>query len=369
MNLDRYTEEQKKMILHKDGPLMVTAGAGSGKTASATARIQYLIETYGIHPSKILVITFTNKAGEEIRGRIAKALNMDKKSINVFTFHGLCHYWLRQKGDVIGINKNYQIMDTSEEETALKTVCRSTIFRLDFYNLYKLKVQRDGNAEHTTEEDIRSLYLESENKESLATKLKISQDLKRKLAKDIVTPLDKVIESYGNRRALAAKAAEVLESYTLYKRNRNLMDFDDLLIFGIKLLRVLPLEYEYITCDESQDSSPVDCELLKAICKNTNNIVMVGDARQAIFGFRGAMSNSMETLVETFNMQQHYLTHNFRCGKKIVEVANETVRRLGLPDTYAARNHEGTVEYFEFNNEYDEISFILNRVKQICQIS
>ncbi|HQM89841.1 MAG TPA: UvrD-helicase domain-containing protein, partial [Exilispira sp.] len=287
------SENQKKAVLHIEGPLLVFAGAGSGKTKTLTYRVAYLIEELKVKPDNILAVTFTNKASEEMKERIKNLLNKDINLFWIGTFHSMCSRILRKEIVYLGYNKNFTILD---EDDSLKIIDEA-IKNLDFQKNYFQS---------------REIYN------------KISYIKSRGLFVEDYIPKD------GYDEALK----KIFLKYEEIKKNGNLVDFDDLINFVTKILnqndiisRFYSEKFKFILVDEYQDINPAQHKLLKALTKYNKNIFVVGDDDQSIYKFRGSSSELMLSFKDDFEkVEVVYLSENYRSTETIVNASKFLIK-------------------------------------------
>lgn len=308
------TEEQKSAVDFDLGGLLLIARAGSGKTHTVKERFCKLIKN-GVDPSRILCITFTNKAGAEMRERVSEATHILQNKLSIFTFHGLCNYWLRRLGTEVGL-ENYTILDPDSGANIVKNICSLTVFS-------KVEFKKFAAGKTDPIEKLTADYLKIENKQLKPLKYRV---------------VSSVISEIGNKNISIEKAAQNLsvvshldfiksccEEYIDYKQEHGYIDFNDLELAGIELFKKIDCSkiYDYVMVDEIQDSSSVDIDLLKSL--KISNMMAVGDPFQSIYGFRGASSTNTNDFKNAFSADTMYLSKNFRSHKSIIELANATM--------------------------------------------
>ena len=292
--LAKMNDKQAKAVQTTEGPLLVMAGAGSGKTRVLTHRVAYLIEEKGINPWNILAITFTNKAAREMRERIDKLIGEGAEEIWVSTFHALCVRILRRDGEKIGYNRGFTIASSSEQRTLMKHIMADLNIDPKKYNPRAI-LSAISNAKN-----------------------------------DLLTPEQYQEQASGMFEDLVAKA------YVEYQdrlQQDQAMDFDDLIMKTIDLFKEAPAvlefyqrKFKYIHVDEYQDTNEAQYELVNMLAKANRNLCVVGDADQSIYGWRGA---NMENIL---NFEKDYpdatvikLEQNYRSTKTILEAANKVI--------------------------------------------
>lgn len=334
---DTLNEQQKEAVLHTEGPLLILAGAGSGKTRVLTHRIAYLIEEKGINPWNILAITFTNKAAGEMRERVDNLVGFGSESIWVSTFHSMCVRILRRHIDLLGFDTNFTIYDTDDQKTLMKDICK--LLQID------TKIFRE-----------RSL---------LAA---ISQ-----AKNEMVTPEEFRIQAQGDFSR--QKIASVYEEYEKQMRANNALDFDDLLVKVVQLFQTQAdvLDYyqerfRYIMVDEYQDTNTVQFELVRLLSAKYRNLCVVGDDDQSIYKFRGANIRNILDFEQVFpDAKVIKLEQNYRSTSNILNAANAVIRHNhGRKDkTLWTDNGEGDkINVRQFDTAFDEAEYIVGDIRE-----
>lgn len=334
---DTLNEQQKEAVLHTEGPLLILAGAGSGKTRVLTHRIAYLIEEKGINPWNILAITFTNKAAGEMRERVDNLVGFGSESIWVSTFHSMCVRILRRHIDLLGFDTNFTIYDTDDQKTLMKDICK--LLQID------TKLFRE-----------RSL---------LAA---ISQ-----AKNELVTPEEFRIQAQGDFSR--QKIASVYEEYEKQMCANNALDFDDLLVKAVQLFQTQAdvLDYyqerfRYIMVDEYQDTNTVQFELVRLLSAKYRNLCVVGDDDQSIYKFRGANIRNILDFEQVFpDAKVIKLEQNYRSTSNILNAANAVIRHNhGRKDkTLWTDNGEGDkINVRQFDTAFDEAEYIVGDIRE-----
>ena len=334
---DTLNEQQKEAVLHTEGPLLILAGAGSGKTRVLTHRIAYLIEEKGVNPWNILAITFTNKAAGEMRERVDNLVGFGSESIWVSTFHSMCVRILRRHIDLLGFDTNFTIYDTDDQKTLMKDICK--LLQID------TKLFRE-----------RSL---------LAA---ISQ-----AKNELVTPEEFRIQAQGDFSR--QKIASVYEEYEKQMRANNALDFDDLLVKAVQLFQTQAdvLDYyqerfRYIMVDEYQDTNTVQFELVRLLSAKYRNLCVVGDDDQSIYKFRGANIRNILDFEQVFpDAKVIKLEQNYRSTSNILNAANAVIRHNhGRKDkTLWTDNGEGDkINVRQFDTAFDEAEYIVGDIRE-----
>ena len=334
---DTLNEEQREAVLQTDGPLLILAGAGSGKTRVLTHRIAYLIEEKGVNPWNILAITFTNKAAGEMRERVDKLVGFGSESIWVSTFHSMCVRILRRHIDLLGYDTNFTIYDTDDQKTLMKDICK--LLQID------TKIFRER---------------------SLLAAISHAKD-------ELVTPEEFRIRAVGDFSK--QKVASVYEEYEKQMRANNALDFDDLLMKTVQLFQTQAdvLDYyqerfRYIMVDEYQDTNTVQFELVRLLSSKYRNLCVVGDDDQSIYKFRGANIKNILNFEEVFSDARVIkLEQNYRSTENILNAANAVIRHnKGRKDkTLWTENGEGEkLNFRQFDNAFDEAEYIVGDIRE-----
>ncbi|NTK53123.1 DNA helicase PcrA [Enterococcus faecium] len=334
--LNGMNPRQKEAVLHTDGPLLLMAGAGSGKTRVLTHRIAYLIEEKEVNPWNILAITFTNKAAKEMKERVNAILASGGEDVWVSTFHSMCVRILRRDVDFIGYNRNFTIIDSSEQLTLMK------------------RILKELNIDPKKYDPRRILGTISQAKNSLQT----PQDFA------------KMQGSYYEE--IAAKCYAAYQKELQYNQ---CMDFDDLIMNTIRLFEEHPdsltyyqNKFHYIHVDEYQDTNHAQYTLVNLLAGRFRNLCVVGDADQSIYGWRGAdMQNILDFEKDYPDAAVILLEQNYRSTKNILSAANQVIENNSnrKPKNLWTENKEGNkITYYRADNERDETRFIVDRMQE-----
>lgn len=335
---DTLNDKQKEAVFHVDGPLLILAGAGSGKTRVLTHRVAYLIEEKGVAPWNIMAITFTNKAAAQMRERVNNIVGFGAESIWVSTFHSTCVRILRRYIDRLGFDNNFTIYDSDDQKTVMKAVFKK--LNIDTKYIKEKKVL---------------------NEISMAKN-------------EMISPEDYALENAGD-----FQKKKIVEAYREYQdslRKCNALDFDDLLVKTVELLRsnddVLNYyqdKFKYIMVDEYQDTNTVQFLLLKLLADRHKNICVVGDDDQSIYKFRGA------NIANILDFEKHFpdakivkLEQNYRSTKMVLEAANAVIKNNSerKDKSLWTENIEGDKVIFrQLGNEYDEAEYISHEIKNL----
>ena len=333
---DTLNKPQKEAVFHTEGPLLILAGAGSGKTRVLTHRIAYLIEEKGVNPWNILAITFTNKAAEEMRQRVDSLVGIGAESIWVSTFHSMCVRILRRYIDRLGYDNRFTIYDTDDQKTLMKEVCRKT----------------DIDTKRFKERMLLSVISSAKN--------------------EMILPEEFELNAGGDFVQL--KIAKVYKEYEAQMRANNALDFDDLLVKTVQLLETQPdvrenyqERFRYIMVDEYQDTNTVQFRLVSLLAGKYRNLCVVGDDDQSIYKFRGAnIRNILDFEKEFSDAKVIKLEQNYRSVGDVLEVANSVIRNnKGRKEkTLWTDNEKGEkIRLRQFDTAYDEAQFIAEDIK------
>lgn len=333
---DTLNKPQKEAVFHTEGPLLILAGAGSGKTRVLTHRIAYLIEEKGVNPWNILAITFTNKAAEEMRQRVDSLVGIGAESIWVSTFHSMCVRILRRYIDRLGYDNRFTIYDTDDQKTLMKEVCRKT----------------DIDTKRFKERMLLSVISSAKN--------------------EMILPEEFELNAGGDFVQL--KIAKVYKEYEAQMRANNALDFDDLFVKTVQLLETQPdvrenyqERFRYIMVDEYQDTNTVQFRLVSLLAGKYRNLCVVGDDDQSIYKFRGAnIRNILDFEKEFSDAKVIKLEQNYRSVGNVLEVANSVIRNnKGRKEkTLWTDNEKGEkIRLRQFDTAYDEAQFIAEDIK------
>lgn len=337
MKLDSLNNMQKKAVLHDKGPLLVLAGAGSGKTRVLTTSIAYLIEEKNIDPRNIIAITFTNKAANEMKERISNLLNMDVSHLWIGTFHSICARILRMNIDKIGYDKNFTIYDSSDQKTLVKEI-----------------INELGLKEDITPREALSVISQAKNKS--------------------MTP-----DEFLQLNTYYTKGDSYYEIYKKYEEKKfyyNALDFDDLIdkvlyLFSkdIETLKFYQEKFQYVFVDEYQDTNNSQYELIKYFSGFHNNITVVGDADQSIYSFRGADISNILNFEKDFKYADVIkLEQNYRSTDKILDTANVLIENNSerKDKNLWTDNKNGSKPIYRSTNvESEEAKFVLDNIKEL----
>ena len=333
---DKLNEPQREAVYHTDGPLLILAGAGSGKTRVLTHRIAYLIGERGVNPWNILAITFTNKAAEEMRQRVDNLVGFGAESVWVSTFHSACVRILRRFIDRLGYENHFTIYDTDDQKTLIKEVCRKV----------------DVDTKVFKERSLLSAISSAKN--------------------EMILPDEFELNAGGDFAKM--KIAKVYREYEAQMRANNALDFDDLLVKTVQLLQTQPdvLEsyqerFRYIMVDEYQDTNTVQFQLVSLLAGKYKNLCVVGDDDQSIYKFRGAnIRNILDFEHEYPDAKVIKLEQNYRSTGNILNAANSVIanNRGRKEKSLWTENGEGElIRLRQFDTAFDEADFIGEDIK------
>ena len=330
-------DQQAEAVQTTEGPLLIMAGAGSGKTRVLTHRIAYLIDEKMINPWNILAITFTNKAAREMRER-AVALNPATSETLIATFHSMCVRILRREADHIGYNRNFTIVDPGEQRTLMKRILKNLNLDPKKWN----------------------------ERAILGTISNAKNDL-----------LDEIAYEHQAGDMYTQIVAKCYKAYQEELRRSEAMDFDDLIMMTLRLFDKNPdvlayyqQRYQYIHVDEYQDTNHAQYQLVKLLASRFKNICVVGDADQSIYGWRGADMQNILDFEKDYPEAKVVLLENYRSTKKILQAANEVIKnnRNRRPKKLWTQNDEGEqIVYYRANDERDEAVFVASTIDNIVR--
>lgn len=334
---DKLNEPQREAVYHTDGPLLILAGAGSGKTRVLTHKIAYLIEERNVNPWNILAITFTNKAAGEMRERVDSLVGFGSESIWVSTFHSMCVRILRRFIDRLGYDNRFTIYDTDDQKTLMKEVCKKVAIDTKVFK----------------ERSLMSAISSAKN--------------------ELILPDEFELNAGGDFAKL--KIAKVYREYEAQLKANNALDFDDLLVKTVQLLQTQPdvLEnyqerFRYIMVDEYQDTNTVQFQLVRLLAGKYRNLCVVGDDDQSIYKFRGAnIRNILDFEHEFSDACVIKLEQNYRSTGNILNAANRVIaNNKGRKEkTLWTANGEGELVHLrQFDTGYDEADFIAEDIKK-----
>ncbi len=337
MNLDTLNKEQREAVMTTEGPLLVLAGAGSGKTRVLTTRIAYLIEKVGIAPEHILAITFTNKAAKEMKDRVFQMLGGIAYQIQISTFHSFGLLIVRENVDMLGYQPNFTILDSDDSLTVIKKIMKEMGLDQKEYNPRAIKNRISGAKN------------------------------------EMLSPIQ--YEQFANTE-FEQKVLDVYYAYEKKLKATNSVDFDDLLLLPLQLFKDHPNilqdyqeRFQYILVDEYQDTNMAQYLLIKMISARYKNVCVVGDNDQSIYSFRGANYRNI------FNFEKDYknpkvimLEENYRSTKNILNAANGVIQnnKERKDKNLWTHNEEGDkVVYHRSTDEKEEAFYVTNEIQKL----
>ena len=333
MNIDNLNDKQKEAVLYINGPMLVLAGAGSGKTKVLTNRIANLIDN-GISPANILAITFTNKAAKEMKDRVFNLIGNDAYMIQISTFHSLGLKILKENYEKLGYDKNFVVIDSDDALTVIKKIMKDMNLSPQYYN---------------------------------------AKNIRNKISSAKNELMD--LQSFANLE-YDKNVVKVYEKYLEKLKLNNSVDFDDLLILPIRLFREYPsvLEsyqerYKYILIDEYQDTNECQYIFSKMLAKKYKNIFVVGDNDQAIYAFRGANYKNILNFEKDYpDCKTILLEENYRSTKTILNAANSVIKnnKLRKDKNLWSNNEEGElIKYIRTDGEKEEADYVAKEIKKL----
>lgn len=338
IDINGLNDKQREAVLYNDGPLLIIAGAGAGKTKTLTTKIAYLIEELNVSPYNILAITFTNKAAKEMKDRIDNLIGTVAKKIQVSTFHSFGLKLLRENCEALGYDSNFVIMDSDDSLSVIKKI-------------------------------IKDMNLDSKIYNPRAIRNKISS-----CKNELMSP-----EAYDKFAASEYEQVvkEVYEKYDRKLKQNNSVDFDDLLILPIELFRKNPdiLDkyqelYKYLLIDEYQDTNQAQYILTKLISAKSRLITCVGDDSQSIYSFRGANYKNILNFEKDYNEAKTILLEeNYRSTSTILDAANQVIknnRQKKDKNLWTSRGKGEKIKYYRAYNERDEAQYVIRKIKELA---
>ena len=336
MNLETLNDRQKEAVLYNEGPLLIIAGAGAGKTKTLTTKIAYLIEKMGVLPSNILAITFTNKAAKEMKDRIIKLIGSIGYQIQTSTFHSFGLKLLKENYERLGFDKNFVIMDSDDSLTIVKKILKDMDLDPKIYNPRAIR-----------------------NKISSCKNELISP---KAYSRYTVSPYEEIV-------------CKVYEKYQEKLMKNNAVDFDDLLILPIKLfeenkdiLEKYQEQFKYILIDEYQDTNEAQYKLTKMLSEKYRLITCVGDDSQSIYSFRGANYKNILNFEKDYkDAKTILLEQNYRSTSYILNAANDVIKNNKMKkekNLWTSRGEGNKVKYYRALSESDEAYYVVKCIKQ-----
>lgn len=339
MNLDTLNEQQREAVTTIEGPLLVLAGAGSGKTRVLTTRVAYLLEEVGIAPEHILAITFTNKAAKEMKERIIHMLGPIGYQIQISTFHSFGLLLLRENYEKLNYEKNFTILDSDDTLTVIKKIMKDMGLDPKEYNPRAVKNRISGAKN------------------------------------ELLSPVE--YERFA-QTDFEEKVVSIYEKYEQKLKQNNSVDFDDLLILPIQLFRKYPSvlaeyqeRFQYILVDEYQDTNEAQYILIKMISAKYRNICVVGDNDQSIYSFRGANYKNILNFEKDYkNPKVIMLEENYRSTKMILNAANDVIRnnKKRKEKKLWTSNEDGLkIKYHRSIDEKEESNYVMREIGKLLE--
>lgn len=332
---DALNKEQKQAVLTIDGPLLLLAGAGSGKTRVLTHRIAYMIDEMGVNPWNILAITFTNKAAAEMRERVDNIVGFGAEQIWVSTFHSTCVKILRRYIDRLGFDNGFTIYDTDDQKALIKDICKR--FQIDTKQLKERAIMSAISA-----------------------------------AKDeLISPLEYELSAFGDYNK--KRIGSVYKEYQILLKRSNALDFDDLIVKTVELFKTCPdvlyqyqERFKYIMVDEYQDTNSAQFELIRLLADRHHNLCVVGDDDQSIYKFRGANIRNILDYEKVYpEAAVIKLEQNYRSTGNILNAANHVIKNnKGRKEKalWTEKDAGARIHYRQFENGYEEAEFVADDI-------
>lgn len=332
---DTLNGEQKEAVMTTEGPLLLLAGAGSGKTRVLTHRIAYLIDEIGVNPWNILAITFTNKAAGEMRERVDNIVGFGADQVWVSTFHSTCVRILRRYIDKLGFDNHFTIYDTDDQKAIIKDVCKRQMI----------------DTKMLKERAVLSAISSAKN--------------------ELISPTEYELQAMGDYQK--KKIAACYKDYQRELKKSNALDFDDLLVMTVELLKSCPEvlnqyqeRFRYIMVDEYQDTNTAQFELIRLLADKYRNLCVVGDDDQSIYKFRGANIRNILDYEKVYpEARVIKLEQNYRSTGNILDTANAVIRNnKGRKEKtlWTAKEQGSMVHFRQFDNGYEEAEYIADNI-------
>lgn len=336
--LESLNPEQRRAATIIDGPLLILAGAGSGKTKTITHRIAYMVKEKNIEPGSILAVTFTNKAAKEMKDRIEKLIGNDAKYMSVSTFHSFGVKLLRVYGEKIGYDKNFNIYDSGDQQRILRKIMKNYDIESDSFKPAKIASKisnlKEQGIEPNEYESIASNYYEE-------------------------------------------CVSEIYVEYQKELRKNNSMDFSDILVYTKKLmeneevLEKIQKKYKYVMIDEYQDTNKMQYDIVNKIACKNKNLCVVGDEDQSIYGFRGAdIRNILNFELDYKNTEVIKLERNYRSTSIILEAANILIKNNKTSKgkkLWTENNRGSKIKLFEGEDAREEAAYVIKEIKKLSE--
>lgn len=337
MNLEQLNDKQKEAVLYNEGPLLIIAGAGAGKTKTLTTKIAFLIEEKNVRPENILAITFTNKAAKEMKDRLYTQIGTTAKRLQVSTFHSFGLKLLRENFETLGYEKNFVIMDSDDSLTVVKKIIKDMGYDPKIYNPRGIRNKISGCKNEMTTPLMYEKYA--------------------------VSDYEKVVK-------------EIYEKYEKKLKSNNSVDFDDLLLLPIELFKKNPdilndyqNLYQYILIDEYQDTNEAQYILTKLLSEKNRRITCVGDDSQSIYSFRGANYKNILNFEKDYkDARTILLEQNYRSTSNILDAANQVIKNNKQrkdKNLWTSRGTGEKIKHYRAYNERDEAGYVIRKIKEL----
>ncbi len=341
MNLEQLNDMQKEAVLYNEGPLLIIAGAGAGKTKTLTTKIAFLIEEKNVRPENILAITFTNKAAKEMKDRLFNQIGITAKKLQVSTFHSFGLKLLRENYEKLGYEKNFVIMDSDDSLTVVKKIIKDMGYDPKIYNPRAIRNKISSCKNEMTSPSMYERYA--------------------------VSDYEKVVK-------------EIYEKYEKKLKVNNSVDFDDLLLLPIELfkknsdtLNDYQDLYQYILIDEYQDTNEAQYVLTKLLSEKNRKITCVGDDSQSIYSFRGANYKNILNFEKDYkDAKTILLEQNYRSTSNILDAANQVIKNNKQrkdKNLWTSRGSGEKIKYYRAYNERDEAAYVIRKIKELTNRS
>lgn len=358
LSLQNLNDKQLEAVKTTEGPVLVVAGAGSGKTKVLATRIAYLIDGIGCPDRNILAITFTNLACREMKSRVFSILNRPCNA-QILTYHGLCLRILREDISVYGMDKNFNIIDDEEQSEIIKQIYQDWRLRDEFGKRCKIKMMLDF---------IRAIQSSCNCIERTFWDKNI----------DIPDQVNDLIKRHILHNGDDKYIKSIYLEYIKRKFKGNLLDYNDLITGAYKLLKYNPeiakkwqQRFQYILVDEFQDTDYFQFQILQMLINNQENVFCVGDPDQTIYEWRGAYAEIFNDFLARFqNTKQIILDKNYRSTQNILDVANSLIKHneKRIDKTLIAHNANGEKPiYYEGDSKNEEGRFVVNTIKELVK--
>ena len=337
MNIDKLNDKQKEAVINTLGPMLILAGAGSGKTKVLTTKIAYLIEEENIDPSNILAITFTNKAANEMKSRVENMLGINTNMIQISTFHSFGLSIIKKHYEKLGFKSNFTIIDSDDSLSTIKRILKDMNIDPKFFN----------------PKTIRNKISSAKN--------------------ELMSPSE--LDKFTNSE-IDEITVKVYIEYQKKLKTNNSLDFDDLLMLPIilfnenkEILAYYQEKYKYILIDEYQDTNEVQYILTKMLSAKYKNICVVGDPDQSIYGFRGSNYKNILNFEKDYkDTKVILLEQNYRSTKNILNAANDIIKNnqnRKEKDLWTENNLGDKIKYKRCDDEKDEANYVVSNVKRL----